>query len=146
MEKSNQNKFNPDIEKKFKELLNYREKNVFNSSNHFYNPITETTPSNVKNIKDLVINFENQPNRKNISELIIEKEKERKSQDTSLIIEKKDLNLSISGCQNCTNKTCLKCNKSHLSDFNNLKKNSTKSKLETNDNILDELKNLGIIL
>jgi hypothetical protein len=133
--KQNKNKFNPDIENKYKELLNYREKHIFNSSNSFYNPITGIVPNNVKKIQDLLINNNN--SNKNISKLIMEKEKERNLQDSEL--------LGKPNIINQTNKINNNNNTINISDFNKLKNNSNKSQNNEDYIILDNLKKLGIL-
>lgn len=133
--KQNKNKFNPDIENKYKELLNYREKYIFNSSNFFYNPVTGIVPNNVTKIQDLLLNNTNNNSNKNIPTLISEKEKERKLQDLELLEKYNKIKIQHNEVNN---------NKLEISDFDKLKNNSNNSN-NKDYIILENLKKLGIL-
>jgi len=134
-------KFNPDVIVKKDEFDKNRKVNIFKKSTVTYNSITNQIPNNIKNQKDLelgkdsaIIDLEN---------IIMQKKKEREDQDILLKPQKQKLVLN----------DIINDNKNQ--DFNELKTeqtqylNTQKRIIETNknkyDDIMNNLKNLGII-
>jgi hypothetical protein len=139
--KMNKTKFNPDIDIKTNEIKSHREINVFKKSNNIYNSITNQIPEDIKSQKDLELNKDKPI--ENIKDLIMNKAKERLEQEQTLKpIKQKILN----------NNEIINNNKQHFNDLKNEQTNfineqqkiinNNKSKYE---NILENLKSLGIL-
>jgi hypothetical protein len=127
-------KYNPDVESKTTEILNLRNTTEFTPTNVIYNPITGIVPDKITDIKDLCLNDKNIP-KQNINTLISNKEQERKTQDDLY----KPVNTKITP-QEVNN---------NISTFEDLKTNSqiksTNTTTNNTNDILDNLKKLGII-
>lgn len=142
--KNNKNKFNPDIEDKFKSKETERECIKFNLSNSIYNPITGVIPSKINSIKDLSLEKDISFDKINIQKLISDKNTERINEDNiykpikTKIINNPDPNPNP------------KLN--YIETFEDMKNGSSKNNKtlqpqisnDKYDNILDGLKDLGI--
>ena len=134
-------KFNPDVIKKKNDFEKNRQTNIFKKSSITYNSITNQTPNNIKNQKDLELNKDTVIT--DLENIIIQKKKERENQDILLKPQKQKLvmndNINIDKNQ----------------EFNELKIEQTqyldnqKKIIETNKNryedIMINLKKLGIL-
>jgi hypothetical protein len=135
------NKYNPDINNKFSQKESERSNNNFNLLNTIYNPITGIIPESIKSPDDLRIN--NDINIYNINKLISEKEIERKQQEQLF-------NNTINNNNILQTKVINNYNQNSCSDnFNELKEksltNNKKSENNNFNNIITELKDLGIL-
>jgi hypothetical protein len=134
-------KFNPDVLKKKEDFDKNRKINIFKKSTVTYNSITNQTPDNIKNQKDLELNKDSVIT--DLDNIIMQKKKEREDQDILLKPQKQKL---------ITNDNI---NDNDNQDFNELKTEQTqyldtqKKIIETNKNkyedIMNNLKNLGIL-
>jgi len=118
-------KNNPDILQKFTELQSSRSNMIFNPSNVIYNPITNDIPSNIKETKDLLLNINNE--KQNLNKLLLLKEHERNS-----------INIKYQTTTNNIN------DQNKCKTFDELKYMINRNK-NLHDNVLDDLKNLGIL-
>lgn len=151
--KQKKEKFNPDIEPKLKTKESERTDTTFNLSTSIYNPITGIVPSKITDIKDLALKKDNTLNKSDIMKLILDKESERLSQDTQFKpIKTKVINNMVTPeiHQDKVKSTINRTN--YIETFADLKKGSNttgkiqeKSNKTNIDNILDGLKDLGII-
>ena len=110
----------------------------FNLTNSIYNPVTGVIPSQISSMNDLVLQVDNPYTQNDIKNLIMNKELERQNQDTQF----KPLQTKITPTTQQTNKT------NYIETYEELKKSSTnnnKQSKEKYNNILDGLKDLGII-
>ena len=127
-------KFNPDISSKFKSKEQERTDTKFNISTQFYNPITNIIPPNIKTSNDLLLQKDNTIT--NIKQLIINKSSERELQDNEFKPQKTKITNNDTNCN-------------YIETPEELKVNAQKTKPKTNNsnynNILDNLKDLGII-
>jgi hypothetical protein len=146
--KMQRNKYNPDIENKLKGKEIERENTEFDLLKSIYNPITGIIPKEVKTNQDLILEKDLTYSSSDIKKLILEKENERIIQDSQYKpIKTKVINNTPENDNNIKN--------NYIETFEDLKKslNSNKKDLAiTNntqnknyDNILDGLKDLGII-
>jgi hypothetical protein len=134
-------KFNPDVLKKKDDVDKNRKINVFKKSSTTYNSITNHTPENIKSQKDLELQKDSVI--QNLESIIMQKKKEREDQDILLKPQKQKLVLNDIINDNINQ------------DFNELKTeqtqylNTQKRIIETNknkyDDIMNNLKNLGIL-
>ncbi len=131
--KNRKEKFNPDVDNKLQEREKERSNTKFEMLNTIYNPIIGIAPEKVNNSKDLVLKIDT--NKKNIKELIQEKENERLKQDE---IYKPIKNKIV-------NKPIENNNYENINTFSDLKKNMIQKTENKNNNILNNLKSLGII-
>lgn len=133
-------KFNPDVIIKKDEFDKNRKINIFKKSTVTYNSITNQTPNNIKNQKDLELGKDSAIG--DLENIIMQKKKEREDQDILLKPQKQKLVLN----DNVDNNN---------QDFNELKNEQTQylntqnKIIETNknkyDDIMNNLKNLGIL-
>jgi hypothetical protein len=129
-------KFNPDVDSKLQEKENERTNTKFEMSNTIYNPIIGKVPDKISNSKDLLLNIDT--SKKNIKELIQEKENERLKQDEIYKpVKNKVTNQPV---QNYNNNEFISQN-----TFNDLKKNTIQKVENKNNDILNNLKSLGIL-
>lgn len=135
--RNKKNKFNPDIAPKLKEKEMERDTTVFKISNNIYNPITGIIPKQVNTVNDLII--EQDTTKVDILKRISEKENERMSQDNNF----KVLKMKVVDNTQPINPTIPVNN--YIETFEDLKNGALKKKNENYDNILDGLKDLGII-
>jgi hypothetical protein len=133
-------KFNPDIISKKNLLENERKNNIIKKNNLIYNSITNIVPTEIKSYKDLelqkdipICNFEN---------LLAEKNKERIDQEVSNKSIKQKVIVS-----NINNEKIQTYNelKSEQINLLNLKNKETENNKNNYDNIIDNLKKLGIL-
>lgn len=137
--KNKKGKHNPDIENKLQTKESERNATIFNLTNSIYNPVTGIIPSQISSMNDLVLQVDNPYTQNDIKNLIMNKESERQNQD----IQFKPLQTKITPTvANSSQKEII------LKHMKNLKKSSTnnnKQSKEKYNNILDGLKDLGII-
>ena len=134
-------KFNPDVLKKKDDIDKNRKTNVFKKSNTTYNSITNNTPENIKSQKDLELQKDSVI--LNLESIIMQKKKEREEQEILLKPQKQKIIIE----DNIEQKK--------IQDFNEMKEEQTeylnthKKVVEDNknryDDILCNLKNLGIL-
>jgi hypothetical protein len=146
--KMQRNKYNPDIENKLKGKEIERENTEFDLLKSIYNPITGIIPKEVKTNQDLILEKDLTYSSSDIKKLILEKENERIIQDSQYKpIKTKVINNTPENDNNIKNnyietfedlKKSLNSNKKDLAITNNTQKKNY-------DNILDGLKDLGII-
>ena len=141
--KNKNDKYNPDINNKFSQKETERLNNNYNLSNIIYNPITGIIPNIIKTPDDLKIN--NEINIYDINKLISDKEIERKQQEQLFKNNEKSL------LNNQQTKVINNYNQNNYNDnFNELKEKSLINNNNNNENkkfnnILSELKDLGIL-
>jgi len=142
--KMKKEKFNPDVESKLKNKELERDNSKFEMLNLIYNPITGKIPEKVKNINDLVICKDNSFDKVDIKKLILEKEKERLNQDNQYKpVQTKVINNNPVIQSNKINST-----QNYVETYEELKRgshNQSDNKGKNYDNILEGLKELGII-
>jgi hypothetical protein len=146
--KMKKEKFNPDIEPKLKNKEVERDNTKFEMSNLIYNPITGIIPEKINNINDLVICKDNSLDKVDIKKLILEKEKERSNQDNQYKpVQTKVINNNPVVQSNKINST-----QNYIETYEELKRGSqnksnqqSDNKVKNYDNILEGLKDLGII-
>lgn len=134
-------KFNPDVLKKKDEVDKNRKVSVFKKSNTTYNSITNHTPENIKSQKDLELQKDSA--LQNIESIILQKKKEREDQEVQLKPQKQKIVMEET------------IEQKKIQDFNEMKDEQTeylnthKKVVEQNknryDDILSNLKNLGIL-
>lgn len=131
--KTNKNKFNPDIEEKLKNKELERNLSQFELSNNIYNPITGIIPNKITSTKDLELSKDN---KININKLISNITTERNNQDIAFKHNKKIINNLVTEDYSNVN----------IQTYEDMKQNyNQKSKKNNYNNILDGLKDLGII-
>lgn len=155
--KMKREKHNPDVENKLKGKEDERISTQFNLSTSIYNPITGVVPLQIKSNNDLILQKDCSFSSTDIKKLIMEKENERISQDSQFKpVKTKVINNNPQGTQTANipdnyqqvNRT------SYIETYEELKRGSS-NKNEQNktnnqnkekyNNILDGLKDLGII-
>jgi hypothetical protein len=130
--KTKSEKFNPDIDNKYKEKETERNNNNFLFNNTIYNPITGIIPNTINSSNDLKINIDT--TNYNIKKLISDKENERLKQDSTFkpvetILNNNNNNIKINTFSELKKKSYL------TNDVNTSKY----------DDILNNLKSLGIL-
>ncbi len=131
--KNKKEKYNPDVESKLKQKETERCNTQFEKSKTIYNPIIGIIPDKVNNPNDLLLKIDTE--KKNIKQLIQEKENERMVQDETYKPVKNKV----------TNQPLKNEDNKFSSTFSDLKKNTIQKIENKNNNILDNLKSLGII-
>ena len=128
------NKFNPDISSKLQTKDNERKTTKIIPTTTIYNPITGVVPQKIRNSNDLILEKEKVIKVNDIRKSIRQKEEERKLQEQELKPVK----------QKITNKPT---QNNYLQTFNEMKGNAVQrpKNEQKNNNILDGLKDLGII-
>jgi hypothetical protein len=137
--KLNKNKFNPDIEIKLNSLENERLNTKFSLNKQIYNPITGVIPQKINSQNDLIL--EKDKNKIDIKSLVLKKENERIQQnDLFKPVKTKVINNSIEN-------TNITSTNDYIKTYNELKSepHTNKPKQNNYDNILNGLKDLGII-
>jgi len=133
-------KFNPDLIKKKEEADKVRKINVFKKSSITYNSITNKTPTNVKNQKDLELEKDNVIT--NIENIVLQKKKERETQEIQFKPQKQKLlpdeNINIK------DENFIELKSEQKEYVNSQKKIIENNKNKYND-IMSNLKSLGII-
>ena len=156
--KMKKDKFNPDIEPKLKSKETERDNVTFELHNSIYNPITGVIPNKINSINDLVLEKDKSLDKVNIQKLISEKSKERINQDNiHKPVKTKIINNSPIQQTNKVNEPNKSYNvnrTNYIETFEDMKmslnKKSEQTKIQPQpknnyDNILDGLKDLGII-
>lgn len=154
--KMKKDKFNPDIEPKLKIKETERENVTFELQNSIYNPITGIIPNKINSINDLVLEKDKSLDKINIQKLISEKSIERINQDyIHKPVKTKIINNIPIQQTNKINEPIKSCNvnrTNYIETFEDMKISSNKDSSQNNhqpknnyDNILDGLKDLGII-
>lgn len=136
--KNKKGKYNPDIENKLQNKESERNATIFNLTNSIYNPVTGVIPSQISTMNDLVLQVDNPYTQNDIKNLIMNKELERQNQDTQF----KPLQTKITPVAQQTNKT------NYIETYEELKNNSSNNNNQSKEkynNILEGLKDLGII-
>jgi hypothetical protein len=139
--KNKKGKHNPDIENKLHTKESERNATIFNLTNSIYNPVTGIIPSQISSMNDLVLQVDNPYTQNDIKNLIMNKESERQNQDAQF----KPLQTKITPVVSGTNPSK---KENYIETYEELKKSSTnnnKQSKEKYNNILDGLKDLGII-
>ena len=147
-------KYNPDINDKITLKSNERNNTTFNLSTNIYNPITGVVPQTIKSNKDLILEKDKQISSTDIKTLILQKEQERLQQDSTLKpVKSKIITNSVqSDIHNepvCQQEKDQPDRTNYIKTFQDLKYGSNNNNKNTGtkkyDNILDGLKDLGII-
>jgi len=136
--KNKKGKYNPDIENKLQSKESERNATIFNLTNSIYNPVTGIVPSQISSMNDLVLQTDNSYTQNDIKNLIMNKELERQNQD----IQFKPLQTKVLPTTTTTQQT------NYIETYEELKKhssNNNKQSKEKYNNILEGLKDLGII-
>lgn len=159
--KMKRDKFNPDVDIKLKGKESEREKTRFDLTTSIYNPITGVVPAQIRSNNDLILERDCAYSNTDIKRLIMEKENERVSQDIQYKpVKTKVINNNPQSAQvtpnynnqdnyNQTSRT------NYIETYEELKRGSAHIKNEQEktvinnkekyNNILDGLKDLGII-
>jgi hypothetical protein len=133
-------KYNPDVEVNMKSKEDERNNMKFNLSTTIYNPITGIIPTKLNSSSDLVLPKEPNMNT-NIMNMLKMKENERKQQIEQI----KPIQTKILNNNQLVNGVG---NNNYIETFTDMKSNSINTNQEKNNNynnILDGLKDLGII-
>jgi hypothetical protein len=131
-------KFNPDVISKKTSIEKDRKNNIFKKNDIVYNSITNLTPNNIKTTKDLELQKDTPIC--NLDLLLAEKTKERNEQEIINKTTKQKIIINNNEQTQTYNEL-----KSELLNFTNLQKNEIKTNKNKYENIIDNLKNLGII-
>lgn len=131
-------KFNPDVISKKTSIEKDRKNNIFKKNDIVYNSITNLTPNNIKTTKDLELQKDTPIC--NLDLLLAEKTKERNEQEIINKTTKQKIIINNNEQTQTYNEL-----KSELLDFTNLQKNEIKTNKNKYENIIDNLKKLGII-
>jgi len=131
-------KFNPDVISKKTSIEKDRKNFIFKKNDIVYNSITNLTPNNIKTTKDLELQKDTPIC--NLDLLLAEKTKERNEQEIINKTTKQKIIINNNEQTQTYNEL-----KSELLDFTNLQKNEIKTNKNKYENIIDNLKNLGII-
>ncbi len=161
--KMKKDKFNPDIEPKLKNKETERTNTRFNISNTIYNPITGIVPNKINSEKDLVLDKDSSLTNNDIKQMILSKEVERQNQDLQYkpvktkVINNNPQSQMISNTDlqpNDKSQHSPQVNRTnYIETYEDMKRGSTTNKQANSssqnrnnyDNILDGLKDLGII-
>jgi hypothetical protein len=155
--KMKREKFNPDIENKLRGKEGERERTRFDLSTSIYNPITGVIPSQIRSNNDLVLEKDCAYSNTDIKKLIMEKENERVTQDIQFKPVKTKVINNNPQTSNISNQDNLQQQNrtNYIETYEELKRASTYVKNEQSNsvnqnkekynNILDGLKDLGII-
>lgn len=161
--KMKRDKFNPDIENKLKGKESEREKTRFDLTTSIYNPITGVVPQQIRSNNDLVLEKDCAYSNTDIKKLIMEKENERVNQDiqykpvkTKVINNNpQNSNMNINQNSSAQDNYQQQSRTNYIETYEELKRGSANVKneqvksvnqnKEKYNNILDGLKDLGII-
>lgn len=133
-------KYNPDVLSKKNTIEIDRKNNIFKKNDLVYNSITNIVQTNIKTHKDLELQKDTPLN--NFSVLLAEKNKERIEQEIITKLPKQKIIVN-----NLNNEKVQTYNelKSEQIEFANLQENEIKQNKNKYENIIDNLKNLGIL-
>ncbi len=162
--KMKKDKFNPDIEPKLKTKESERTNTKFNISNTIYNPITGVIPARVTCEKDLILDKDSSLSNNDIKKMILNKEVERQNQDTQYKpVKTKVINnnpnqqnqaSSSESSQSIQTTQSTQSNRTnYIETYEEMKRGSHNNNKQTSNlpnknnynNILDGLKDLGIL-
>jgi len=159
--KMKREKFNPDVENKLKGKESEREKTRFDLTTSIYNPITGVIPAQIRSNNDLILEKDCAYSSTDIKKLIMEKENERINQDIQYkpvktkVINNNPTNTNYSGQNQNQDNYQQQSRTNYIETYEELKRGSANLKNEQTksisqnkekyNNILDGLKDLGII-
>ncbi len=161
--KMKRDKFNPDVENKLKGKEVERDKTKFDLTTSIYNPITGVVPTQIRSNNDLILEKDCAYSTNDIKKLIIEKANERASQDIQYKpVQTKVINNNPQGNSNISQNNHSnqdnyqqQSRTNYIETYEELKRGSSNMKneqaksvnqnKEKYNNILDGLKDLGII-
>jgi hypothetical protein len=155
--KMKKEKFNPDIEQKLKVKENERDDTKFDLQTSIYNPITGVVPSKINSVKDLVLEKDTSLDKVNIQKLIADKNAERLNQDTiykpiktkvinNVPVQQTNEVKEVQKAQPVNRTNYLETHEDMKRGVFNNKANTQQPTNKNNyNNILDGLKDLGII-
>lgn len=154
--KMKRDKHNPDVENKLKGKEYEREKTKFDLTTSIYNPITGVVPTQIRTNNDLVLQKDCSYTSNDIKKLIMQKENERITQDIQFKpVKTKVINNNPHGTSNNHDNYQHVNRTNYIETYEELKngssnvKNDQEKSLNLNrekyNNILDGLKDLGII-
>jgi hypothetical protein len=161
--KMKRDKFNPDVENKLKGKEVERDKTRFDLTNSIYNPITGVVPAQIRSNNDLILEKDCAYTNTDIKKLIMEKENERVNQDvqykpvkTKVINNNpQNSNININQISSSQDNFQQQSRTNYIETYEELKRGSANIKIEQAksvnqnkekyNNILDGLKDLGII-
>jgi hypothetical protein len=133
-------KYNPDVLKKKEEFDKNRKVNIFKKSNVTYNPITNNTPTNITNQKDLELTKDTVI--PDLNKVITQKKKEREDQELTLKPLKQKIVDNPLQKEEVVEFIDLKSEQTKYMDTHNKCIQTNKNKY---DDIMNNLKILGII-
>ncbi len=161
--KMKRDKFNPDVENKLKGKEVERDKTKFDLTTSIYNPITGVVPAQIRSNNDLILEKDCAYSNNDIKKLIMEKANERASQDIQYKpVKTKVINNNPQGNSNVNqinqsnpDNYQQQSRTNYIETYEELKRGSSNMKneqakavnqnKEKYNNILDGLKDLGII-
>ena len=131
--KMKKEKYNPDIENKFKGKECERKATQFDLSTSIYNPITGIVPSQIRSNSDLELDKDDKYSSDDVNKLIIEKKNERGIQD----IEYKPIKTKIinNNPQNSSSNLNSNLNSSSSSNLNSSSSSSSNLNSSSSSNI-----------
>lgn len=159
--KMKRDKFNPDVENKLKGKEVERDKTRFDLTNSIYNPITGVVPAQIRSNNDLILEKDCAYTNTDIKKLIMEKENERVNQDVQFkpvktkVINNNPQNSNQNQTSSSQDNFQQQSRTNYIETYEELKRGSANIKIEQAksvnqnkekyNNILDGLKDLGII-
>lgn len=159
--KMKRDKFNPDVENKLKGKEVERDKTRFDLTTSIYNPITGVVPTQIRSNNDLILEKDCAYTNTDIKKLIMEKENERVNQDVQYkpvktkVINNNPQNSNINQTSSGQDNFQQQSRTNYIETYEELKRGSANIKIEQAksvnqnkekyNNILDGLKDLGII-
>jgi hypothetical protein len=133
-------KYNPDVISKKNIIEKDRKNNIFKKNEIVYNSITNISHINIKTHKDLELQKDKPLN--NLTELLAEKNKERCEQEIITKLPKQKVIINNLNNEKIQTYSELK---SEQINFTSLQENEIKQNKNKYENIIDNLKNLGIL-
>ena len=133
-------KYNPDVISKKNIIEKDRKNNIFKKNEIVYNSITNISHTNIKTHKDLELQKDKPLN--NLTELLAEKNKERCEQEIITKLPKQKVIINNLNNEKVQTYSELK---SEQINFTSLQENEIKQNKNKYENIIDNLKNLGIL-
>jgi hypothetical protein len=133
-------KYNPDVISKKNIIEKDRKNNIFKKNEIVYNSITNISHANIKTHKDLELQKDKPLN--NLTELLAEKNKERCEQEIITKLPKQKVFINNLNNEKVQTYSELK---SEQINFTSLQENEIKQNKNKYENIIDNLKNLGIL-
>ena len=136
-------KYNPDINQKISTLTKARKENIFKKNTIVYNSITNQIPENIISHKDLELQKDSKLN--NIDKLILKKEEERKLLDQECKLKNFKKKIIMNDNTNNEVSSSFTEMKQIQSDYDNNRNKQIEQNKNKYDNIINNLKDLGII-